>query len=179
MPIDIDDGVTCIEVTDGLPPDPDDICELFPDAPPPQPQFSAAISKTAINVIFFMTFSRFAIHGCPSSSGRIVVSAFPKTRNGSEFLQGSQARVELSFTQTTVLTYIPMQSNRRLKESSNFQAGAGNTIVSSHLRAPPPSWRCLSRRARTAKLTIPVNKNWHGGNAQWHQSGRGPIWENI
>src|SRR5579862_3083072 len=112
MPIDMDDGVTCSDDTVGFAPDEDDDdCELFPEAPPPQPQLSDAKIKSAMHVILFIVFSRFAIHGCPSSSGRILIrSATDSQTEASPPSAQSGARRP---PQTTVLMYISMQSNRR------------------------------------------------------------------
>ena len=66
-----------------------------------------------------------------------------------------------------------MQSDRRSPICREGHPRAQKAFVVLRLRTPPPS--CQNRRPQpeAAKLTNPVNKNWHAGNAEWHQSGEG------
>ena len=93
-----------------------------------------------------------------------------------------QVKVENGRSSSTpVLTYTSMQSERRSrggrKDDPSPKGKSLNHLLSSCLQAAPPSCQRPERQPKTARLTNPVNKNWHGGNAMWHQSGRGSIRE--
>lgn len=178
MPIDMDDGVTCSDDTVGFAPDEDDDdCELFPEAPPPQPQLSDAKIKSAMHVIFFITFSRFAIHGYPGSSGRILI----RPATGSQTV-ASPPRLPVG-GQTSTPDHCPdvhiyaVQSPilRLAKGHPSIPEKSTKTFVLFNLRLSPRSCHSPEAAAKTANLTFLVNKNWHGGNPAWHQSGRGLI----
>ena len=105
MPIDMDDGEIANDETVGDELFEPDDCELFPDAPPPQPQFSAPSNKTAINENFFMTFSRFAIRDARAHPARFVVRSRWKTRNGKASHSASfKVRAEVSIVHSGPLS---------------------------------------------------------------------------
>lgn len=86
MPTDMDAGETTSEETVGvvgvLGVLGDGDFELLPEAPPPQPQFSDARTKTAMQVTALMKFSRYRPR-CPSMRPHSR-QAPPQTHNGSE-----------------------------------------------------------------------------------------------
>lgn len=123
MPIDMDDGEIARDETVAVELFEPDDCELPPDAPPPQPQLSAPSNNTAINENFFMTFSRFAIRDARAHPDRFIVRSRrrPQSELPSWDLVSSAVKKVFwhskpgagSSPQTTVLTYISMQSESR------------------------------------------------------------------
>lgn len=105
MPIDMDDGEIANDETVGVELFEPDDCELFPDAPPPQPQFSAPSNKTAINETFFMTFSRFAFRDARAHPDRFVVRCRWESRNGrASHSAAFKVRVEVSIVHSGPLS---------------------------------------------------------------------------